>query len=440
MNDGDDYKLDRRVVSDGYQHYSQGQVNDKCVPITIPLCTDIPYNMTIYPNLLNHQKQDDAGMEVHQFFPLVKVKCSDDLKFFLCTMYAPVCTVLGRALPPCRHLCQSAKSGCENLMNKFGFKWPETLACEQFPESGLCVGENRTASTPMPRPPSPAVGEDRPLQLANKFPCPSSMQVTTKDSTAYSLTFGNETVEQCSFPCNAEAAKPVRCSVCLQLFIGIMRVFVQLFFEKVERRFLRLWIGFWAIACAASTLFTVLTFFVDMGRFPYPVRPIFFLAVCYLFISIVYIVGFVAEERVSCAVPPGPIGGQSVLNTLPDKLVTQGTRNISCTILAMLHYYFGVASSIWWVVLCFAWFLAANLKWGQESIEAQSPYFHFFAWGVPALLVIGVLITGSIDGDVYSGICSVGNWNGTALRHFVLIPLGICLGSFRFSLNLNLHC
>jgi len=45
----------------------------RCEPITIPMCKDIEYNMTIIPNLLNHQTQDEAGLEVHQFFPLVKV-------------------------------------------------------------------------------------------------------------------------------------------------------------------------------------------------------------------------------------------------------------------------------------------------------------------------------------------------------------------------------
>jgi len=45
----------------------------RCEPITIPLCKDIQYNETIMPNLLNHQKQEDAGLEVHQFYPLVKV-------------------------------------------------------------------------------------------------------------------------------------------------------------------------------------------------------------------------------------------------------------------------------------------------------------------------------------------------------------------------------
>ena len=45
----------------------------RCEPITIPLCKDIQYNETIMPNLLGHQKQEDAGLEVHQFYPLVKV-------------------------------------------------------------------------------------------------------------------------------------------------------------------------------------------------------------------------------------------------------------------------------------------------------------------------------------------------------------------------------
>ena len=123
----------------------------RCEPITIPLCKDILYNQTIMPNLLNYQKQEDAGLEVHQFFPLVKVKCSPDLQIFLCSVYAPVCTVLERAIPPCRSLCLSARSGCEGLMNKFGFQWPETLECSQYPESEsgeLCVGENNTSSNP----------------------------------------------------------------------------------------------------------------------------------------------------------------------------------------------------------------------------------------------------------------------------------------------------
>ena len=121
----------------------------KCEPIQIPLCKDISYNETMMPNILNHQTQEDAGMEVHQFFPLIKVQCSEQLKWFLCVVYVPVCTVLQEAIPPCQSLCNQARTGCESLMNKFGFKWPDRLDCEKFPVSGLCIlRENQTEPQP----------------------------------------------------------------------------------------------------------------------------------------------------------------------------------------------------------------------------------------------------------------------------------------------------
>jgi len=95
-------------------------------------------------------------MRVVLFF---QVNCSPYLKFFLCTMYAPVCTVLEQPIPPCRLLCIQARRGCEDLMNKFGFQWPENLDCNKFPTEGLCVGENRTDVPPESDVSSPKDGE-----------------------------------------------------------------------------------------------------------------------------------------------------------------------------------------------------------------------------------------------------------------------------------------
>lgn len=63
----------------------------KCELITLPMCKNIGYNHTKMPNQLNHETQDEAGLEVHQFYPLVEINCSDDLQLFLCLIYAPVC-------------------------------------------------------------------------------------------------------------------------------------------------------------------------------------------------------------------------------------------------------------------------------------------------------------------------------------------------------------
>uniref|UniRef100_G3PMA2 Frizzled class receptor 1 n=1 Tax=Gasterosteus aculeatus aculeatus TaxID=481459 RepID=G3PMA2_GASAC len=367
-----------------------------CQPISIPLCTDIAYNETIMPNLLGHTNQEDAGLEVHQFYPLVKVQCSPDLKFFLCSMYAPVCTVMEQALPPCRSLCERARQGCEALMNKFGFQWPDSLACETFPVHGageLCVGQNMSDRA---EPAGPGLGPDptvRPDRAAGQPRCPPSLSVP------HYLKYRFLGLDDCGAPCEPSRSH------------GMM------YFSEEELRFSRIWIGIWSVLCCASTLFTVLTYLVDMKRFSYPERPIVFLSGCYTMVSVAYMAGFLLEDKVVC-------------NDLFDndmRTVVQGTKKEGCTILFMMLYFFSMASSIWWVILALTWFLAAGMKWGHEAIEANSQYFHLAAWAVPAIKTITILAVGQVDGDVLSGVCFVGINSVDALRGFVLAPLFVYL-------------
>lgn len=355
--------------------------HDKCQQITVPFCMDIQYNTTIMPNLLNHQKQDDAGLEVHQYFPLIKVKCSPDLQFFLCSVYVPVCTILDRPLPPCRSLCLSAKSGCESLMKRFGFDWPENLDCAKYPESSgvddnLCVGQNQTASSTGS---TPSYSLDH-VPFASETPfrdihggrdygfvCPAQFKVPK--ILEYSLKVGDKVEKDCGAPCH------------------------MMFFNENERKFSRIWIGTWAALCSASCLFTVCTFLIDTDRFRYPERPIIFLSLCYLMVALAYVIGFLAGDSIACREPfPADIGIQKV------STITQGTKYELCTMLFMVLYFFSMASSIWWVVLTLTWFLAAGLKWGHEAIEANSQYFHLAAWAIPAIKTITILAMGKVEG------------------------------------------
>uniref|UniRef100_A0A182T7C3 FZ domain-containing protein n=1 Tax=Anopheles maculatus TaxID=74869 RepID=A0A182T7C3_9DIPT len=118
--------------------------NSRCEEITIPMCRGIGYNLTSFPNEMNHETQEEAGLEVHQFWPLVEIKCSPDLKFFLCSMYTPICIEdYHKPLPVCRSVCERARAGCAPIMESYSFNWPERMACENLPVSGdsdnLCM-------------------------------------------------------------------------------------------------------------------------------------------------------------------------------------------------------------------------------------------------------------------------------------------------------------
>uniref|UniRef100_A0A182N383 FZ domain-containing protein n=1 Tax=Anopheles dirus TaxID=7168 RepID=A0A182N383_9DIPT len=141
------HEVETSIAGEEFQHHN------RCEPISIPFCAGIQYNRTIMPNLMGHTKQEEAALEVHQYVPLVKIDCSPDLKFFLCLLYAPVCTILSYPIPPCRSLCVSARA-CEDIMKTFDFQWPENLECSKFPVDGgkeLCVSKNNSSdTTPIP--------------------------------------------------------------------------------------------------------------------------------------------------------------------------------------------------------------------------------------------------------------------------------------------------
>nr|UYR58212.1 sFRP3/4 precursor [Eupentacta fraudatrix] len=117
-----------------------------CEPIRLPMCSSLPYNKTRMPNLLDHSTQENALLAIEQFEELVGTNCSDVLVFFLCAMYAPICTYNfgpfgSETIPPCKSVCLQAKAGCEPVMNRYNIPWPKYLACRDLPvyDQGVCI-------------------------------------------------------------------------------------------------------------------------------------------------------------------------------------------------------------------------------------------------------------------------------------------------------------
>ncbi|XP_060104100.1 frizzled-8 [Heteronotia binoei] len=440
-----------------------------CQEITVPLCKGIGYNYTSMPNQFNHDTQDEAGLEVHQFWPLVEIQCSADLRFFLCSMYTPICLEdYKKPLPPCRSVCERAKAGCAPLMRQYGFAWPDRMRCDRLPEQGnpdtLCMDYNRTELTtaapppPQPKPPprKPAAGGGGGIAARNPVPPPLPAEPPPRKARPPAPC---EPGCQCRAPMVSVSSErhPLYNRVKTGQIANCALPCHNPYFSPDERAFTAFWIGLWSVLCFISTFATVSTFLIDMERFKYPERPIIFLAACYLFVSLGYLVRLVAgHEKVACsggpaaagAGPAGPAGGAAgaaaaaavggrgaaggAAELQPELGVAEHVRYEStgpalCTVVFLLVYFFGMASSIWWVILSLTWFLAAGMKWGNEAIAGYAQYFHLAAWLLPSVKSIAVLALSSVDGDPVAGICYVGNQSLENLRGFVLAPLLIYL-------------
>ncbi|XP_046908626.2 frizzled-7-B [Dermatophagoides farinae] len=404
---------------------------ESCEPIIIPMCKDIKYNQTMFPNILGHINQESAKDEVHQYLPLVKINCSPHLQIFLCSIYVPVCNVLETPLKPCRSLCISARKGCDVLMEQFGFRWPEHLDCAKFPKSDqeLCFGENNDHHHHHNN-----NNHNEPNEMIDTHFSSNPMDINSwynhgiigkhgnshhnhphYQQHPYGSSMSNMTYRyhhQLSFKCPLNFVVPS----------GMDYVFrIQgkehkdcgmpcdgLLFDSKERHLIRIWTGMWAIFCVISTLFTILTFLIEPRRFEYPERAIIFL-----------------NDSVACNQPfPQPNGHTNVQMI---RTISQGNKNEKCTLLFMTLYFFLISNSIWWIILTISWFLSACLQWGNEAIESNAHYFHLFSWTIPAIMTIFVLAMNKVEGDILTGVCFVGIWNPFYMIIFVLIPIAILL-------------
>lgn len=270
----------------------------KCEAITVPMCENMDYNQTSMPNQFNHETQEEAAMEVHQFWALVEINCAPELRFFLCSMYTPICLPNYAApIKACRSVCARARLGCESYMKKFGFEWPEHMNCDLFPEYGstkeVCMDpmdayqqadknklhiSKEVKSEFKPNVIIPIASETKAKNVTVYVPnaCQSPfINVPKGDDRFGKLSTGN--VKDCIQPCHS------------------------VHFDSIQKEFSFYWILTWSIICLFSSLCTALTYLIDSSRFKYPEKPIIFLSICYMFVSAGYLVRFlVGHEKMAC--------------------------------------------------------------------------------------------------------------------------------------------
>lgn len=122
---------------------------DSCTSVeAIPLCTDLGYVNTTFPNLRGHTTAEEANEELAHFLGLVSTGCSNAIVHLLCSIYAPMCIqeYPDMKFPPCRNLCEHVANGCsETFMLVSGYNWPPGphLDCYNYDDrdtNSLCFG------------------------------------------------------------------------------------------------------------------------------------------------------------------------------------------------------------------------------------------------------------------------------------------------------------
>ncbi|XP_078383285.1 uncharacterized protein LOC144665877 [Oculina patagonica] len=158
----EELRLSQDVVTEGYnktrvsrplaeREHASGEMrtkrslnNGQCESITIPRCQNMPYNLTQFPNLLNHRTEDQALMVAKNFEALAGRRCSPLFGLFLCSVLAPPCHKSQMPIPPCKELCLKVTRSCRHLLNKFNLTLPSAMRCGRLPKEGTskCLNES----------------------------------------------------------------------------------------------------------------------------------------------------------------------------------------------------------------------------------------------------------------------------------------------------------
>lgn len=304
-------------------------------------------------------------------------------------------------------------------MKKYGFEWPEHMDCDLFPEYGstneVCMDPNDQEQKQQQEK-KPKINDlpktDAKKKLTTSLTLKTSRVYLTDDSTE-SQFLAN--VCQHPFIKLTKETDPRLNKLSTGGLINCIQPCKSVYFNQWENMFSSYWLFIWTLICLVSSLATTCTYLIDSSRFKYPEKPIIYLSICYLFVSFGYLLRFVVgHEKMACE-----SDGSARYEV---NLSSNNMNTLTCRLTFIFIYYFGMASSVWWVIISLTWFLAAGLKWSTESIAKYSTYYHLLAWLLPFLKTIAILVLSLVDADPLSGVCYVGNLNAQNLRLFVLTP------------------
>ncbi|CAB0039022.1 unnamed protein product [Trichogramma brassicae] len=373
-----------------------------------------------------------CAIQLGPMMSLVRSNCSRHLRFFLCSVFAPVCSPhVAMRIPACKPLCLRVRADCDLALAELDLPWPHMLDCDRFPDisNTVCVqpppeetlwlddeapslDQRQQSGESSVRNDEVAAADDDDdvkFQQLEQWPIPKPVEGRSREPFAPLLLPADspamtsddddddddddDLAERSSCPFHFTEITYRNESTC------VPRCGEDAHYRAEDKRFVERWTSGWAWLCFFSTLFTLLTFWVEPARFRYPERPVVFLALCYNLLALAYVVrGALGPESLSCAWrDDGP-------SYLP---VNDGLKSLPCAAWWLASYYLSLAGSVWWAIMCGCWLLSARHEWSSEALHNIAAYLHASAWGLPLVLTIGTLASRNISADELTGLCRV---------------------------------
>lgn len=302
-----------------------GRNSLSCQPITLPICRDMPWNLTKSPNLLNHSSQHEANRFFRKSTRLIDLfvsNCSAHVKELVCSFLTPFCDE-GRIVRPCLSFYDTVSHYCSSM--------DEIISRDDLSNEQPCLQQQSGLFLSI----IPGTSGQSAVQCAVAAPEHYRLQ----------LVDGSE-LSSCGLPCDLATT--------------------DRWFSTDPKRARHVMFSL-ALACLLLCTFTFLTYLIDRGRFHYPERSIIHICTCFIPVSLCYLATTASLLFLDRSDSRSQPGGSPVL-ACDRQLLAQGL-NTPCVTLFLLTYVPWLSSNVWFVILAITWFFTTVLKWGHEAIQ-----------------------------------------------------------------------
>ena len=380
-----------------------------------------------------HQKQQDAIQQLTTWTPLMMTECHSNLKFFLCSVYVPLCphspsfqqTGPSIQIFPCQSDCEDVRRKCEPQMTKVGRSWPESLKCDKFPERNVhdhpCINVPEYVK----------FGNELPGSSLNSLKTNTQFKDAIKDLEEKDFgkdvdeeidKFGNLLFEKhnnrkpamnFNYECKGYK-KSARYIHDKRKAICIPKCGHDIIFDKEEKEVVNLLIQILASMCFIFSLGTLIIFISNSSKdMLSPVSATAFanLAPAFLALAFVgYSLGYLISQ---IGIYKNPEWLCVEFNETYNVTALEGQRSQPCIVIFLFVYFFGSAASAWWTVVAFSWALAQfdvgkYLKPDASTLSTITMICHIYGWGVPAILTLISILNHNIQSDELTSVCFPG--------------------------------